>query len=346
MTESHLPPGELKIECKYGENGYQVPAALYSSGADDPLALDRFEVVQGTAPSYNNLCDLDRLLQTATHIATGFEISGGEVPFIAVACKHGNACGAAAGDDRETVVRAALDGDLRAVFGGLVLLNFEVDENMAEALMTHKMEGASRRLLDGVIAPAFTDAALELLQRKGDKCRLLANPSLAAMNRDSLDAAQRYRYVRGGFLAQPNYTFVPDLASANVEKSGEASPEQIKDMILAWAIGSTSNSNTVTLTRDGMLIGNGVGQQDRVGGCKLAVMRARDAGHDTTGATAYSDSFFPFVDGPQELADAGVRTVLATSGSVRDQEVKNFCRENDITLFLYPDSQGRGFFGH
>ena len=343
MTKSSITLGEPSLECKYGENGYQTPAALYSGGTDDPLALDRFQVIQGTAPSYNNLCDLDRLLQTSTHIAAGFDLNGGEVPLIGVACKHGNPCGASVGDDPVRVAGQALEGDLRAVFGGLVLLSYEVDEPIAETLMTHRMDGG-RRLLDGIIAPGFTEGAMEMLKRKGDKCRLLVNDALGTLNRDSLDSAQRFRYVRGGFLAQPNYTFIPDMAS--VERIGEAGPQQMSDMVLGWAVGSTSNSNTVTLVRGGMLIGNGVGQQDRVGGCKLAVLRARDAGHLTEDAVAYSDSFFPFVDGPQELAGAGVKAILSTSGSVRDEEVKQYCREQGITLYLYPDSKGRGFFGH
>ncbi len=350
MAYTNVNLGDATLECKYGENGYQTPAALYSGGTDDPLALDRFEVIQGTAPSYNNLCDLDRLLQTSTHIAAGFDVNSGAVPSIAVACKHGNACGAAAGDDTAKVVRQALEGDLRAVFGGLVLLNVEVDEERAEILMTHEMPDGARRLLDGIIAPGFTPGAVEMLQRKGDKCRLMVNPALADLNRASLDNARRLRYVRGGFLAQPNYTFVPELSADYVERvggeSGGDDAAAANDMILAWAVGSTSNSNTVTLVRGGMLLGNGVGQQDRVGGCKLAVMRARDAGHDTSGAAAYSDSFFPFVDGPTELVDAGVTAILATSGSIRDEEVKDYCRNKGITLLLYPDSQGRGFFGH
>lgn len=346
MTTSDFISGEPSLECKYGENGYQTPAALYSGGTADPLALDRFEVVQGTAPSYNNLCDLDRLLQTATHIAAGFAVNSGEVPNIGVACKHGNPCGGAAGSDAARVVMAALEGDLRAVFGGLVLLNFQVDEAIAEVLMTHKMDAGGRRLLDGIVAPGFTAGAKEMLERKGDKCRLLANPALENMDRESLDTARRFRYVRGGFLAQPNYTFVPELMSGAVERTGEASDRQVSDMILAWAIGSTSNSNTVTIVREGMLLGNGVGQQDRVGGCKLAVMRAKDAGHDTSGSVAYSDSFFPFVDGPTELVEAGVEAIVATSGSIRDDEVKEYCKGKGITLFLYPDSAGRGFFGH
>ena len=346
MEDNILSGAKPVLECKYGENGYQTPAALLSGGTDDPLALDSFEVVQGTAPSYNNLCDLDRLLQTSTHIAAGFDINMGEVPALAVACKHGNPCGAAAGSDPVTVARKALEGDLRAVFGGLVLLNFEVDESIAEVLMTHRMDEGARRLLDGIVAPGFTPGAKEMLERKGDKCRLLANPALEDLNRNALDSARRFRYVRGGFLSQPNYTFVPELLSDAVDRSGEPGEGVVADMLLAWAIGSTSNSNTVTLVRDGMLLGNGVGQQDRVGGCKLAVIRAVDAGHETSGAVAYSDSFFPFVDGPGELARAGVKAILATSGSVRDGEVRDFCSNEDITLFLYPDSAGRGFFGH
>ncbi len=340
---SNINLGEPALRCKYGENGYQTPAALYSGGSGDPLALDRFRVIQGAAPSYNNLCDLDRLLQTSTHIAAGFDVNGGSVPLIAVACKHGNPCGAAAGNDPLQATRLALEGDLRAVFGGLVLLTFPVDEEVADIMMTHKMDGG-RRLLDGIIAPAFSEGATEMLRRKGDKCRLLVNEALGRMDSGSLDGAQRIRYVRGGFLAQPNYTFVPNIDK--VERLGSATPAQLDDMILAWAIGSTSNSNTMTLVRGGMLIGNGVGQQDRVGGCKLAVTRAWDAGHSTEGAVAYSDSFFPFADGPAELAAAGVVAVLATSGSVRDQEVKDYCRERGLTLFLYPDTEGRGFFGH
>ena len=178
MTIPDFDAGTPVIECKYGENGYQVPAGLYGTGSEDPLALDRFEVVQGTAPSYNNLCDLDRLLQTATHIAAGFDVNFGEVPRIALACKHGNPCGAAVDDNQVITTMLALEGDLRAVFGGLILLNYRVDEDIAEILMTHKVDDGGRRLLDGIVAPGFTGKAREKLQRKGDKCHLLANPAL------------------------------------------------------------------------------------------------------------------------------------------------------------------------
>ena len=344
-TEKKGPPmdGHQVLECRYGENGYQKPAVLYSTDSGDPLAVDNFELIAGAAPSYNNLCDVDRLLQTATHAAAGFRTNRGSVPRLAIAVKHGNPCGAGFGDDAIDVLRKTIKGDTRAIFGGLVMTNFRVGEAEAEELLSHLMPEGQRRLLDGVIAPSFDEAAVSMLGRKGDKCRFLANPALEDL---WLDTSERVRYVRGGYLKQPNYTFVVDFASAEMVKSGQVTPEAEDDMILAWAVGSTSNSNTVTLVREGMLLGNGVGQQDRVGGCWLAVNRARMAGSETTGAVAYSDSFFPFVDGPETLAEAGIRAILATSGSVRDADVKAFCASKGIGLYLVPDSIGRGFFGH
>ena len=330
--------------CGYGENGWQTPAALYSTSGSDPLALDKFTLVQGTAPSYNNYCDLDRLLQTITHISAAFEANCWEIPNIAVGGKHGNPCGAAYGS-RKDAIRKMVSGDTRAIFGGLVITNFELTEELAELLLTHD-QPSGRRLLDGVIAPSVTDEAKEMLKRKGDKCRLFINPALGSLGLDSLDQARRIRYVRGGFLAQPNYTFVPDFSHPDIEVIGELTTEQEYQLLLASAIGRTSNSNTVTLVNDGMLIGNGVGQQDRVGACKLAVSRAEAAGHKVMEAVAYSDSFFPFADGPQVLAEYGVKAILSSSGSIRDNETKKVCKDQGVTLVLIPDKMGRGFFGH
>lgn len=341
--------GAEVLTCKYGENAWQAPAGLFTAGlaaaAPDALSLDRFRVVAGTAPSYNNLAEVDRQIQTITHIAAGFEANFAHVPNIAVGTKHGNPCGAAVGDDPAAVIRQMVTGDARAIFGGLVMLNFPLTEALAEELLTFGTSGG-RRLLDGISAPAFEEAAVSMLSRKGDKCRFLANPGLEQLGRDSLDVQPRWRYVRGGFLGQPNYTYVASLTDPELVATGTPTADQSRDLILAWAIGSTSNSNTVTLVRDGQLIGNGVGQQDRVGCCELAVKRARDAGHATEGSVAYSDSFFPFPDAPAVLADAGVRAIWCTTGSVRDAETQALCAERGVVLYQVPDRTGRGFFGH
>ncbi len=201
-------------------------------------------------------------------------------------------------------------------------------------------------MLDGIVAPSFSDGARERLRRKGDKCRFIANPALGTLGKNSLDTALRTRYVRGGFLRQPNYTYVLDLASAELAKHGAASEIQENDMLLAWAIGSTSNSNTIALVKDGKLIGNGVGQQDRVGAANLAIARATRSEHDLAGSAAYSDSFFPFPDAPQVLIDAGITSILSTSGSKNDQLSIDLAKERNAALYLIPDSTGRGFFGH
>lgn len=337
--------GKATTQCKYGENAPQAPARLFSVDTSDPLAPSKLKLLSGTEPSFNNLAEIDRQLQTITHIAAGFEVNFGKTPLIALGTKHGNPCGAAVGDDPIKVIRKMVMGDPRAIFGGLVMLNFPVDKKVAEELLAYGMK-SGRRLLDGISAPAFTKDAIKLMERKGDRCRFLANPALKKLSKNSLDKAARFRYVRGGFLQQPNYTFVLDLSSKDVTTNGRLTQAQKRSIVLAWAICATSNSNTVTLVKNDQLIGNGVGQQDRVSCCELAIKRARDAEHDVKGAAAASDSFFPFPDGPETLAKAGVQTIWTTNGSVRDGDTETLCKKKKVTLCWAPDSIARGFFGH
>jgi phosphoribosylaminoimidazolecarboxamide formyltransferase/IMP cyclohydrolase len=309
------------------------------------LGLEHFQLIAGMDASYNSWVDVDRLLQTITHIAAAFDVNRDTVPFIAVAVKHGNACGAAVGSDPIDVIQKMVSGDTRAIFGGVVMTNFPLNAEAAETLLSHLMPSGQRRLLDAIVAPNFDTEAIEMLRRRGDRCRFLANPALGQLTKESLDVAPRLRYVRGGFLLQPNYTFVLNLQDAQVEKMVEV-PAQEDDILLAWAVGCTSNSNTITLVKDSQLIGNAVGQQDRVGACVLAVQKATEAIHWTGAATAYSDSFFPFPDGPEVLAKAGISTIFSSSGSIRDKEVRKVCEDWAISLYLVPDAVGRGFYGH
>jgi phosphoribosylaminoimidazolecarboxamide formyltransferase / IMP cyclohydrolase len=356
--------GEKKIECAYGENAYQKPASFYKNlnKTEDKLGVDNWKLVVGNPMSYNNICDVDRMIQTMTHIGAGFEKNFNAVPYVAIGAKHGNACGAGVGDSPIDAVDKMLAGDLRAIFGGSVMLNFPVDEKIAEELINKFSPEGVRRLLDIVSAPSFTPEAIEILSRKKGKCRLLVNPNIEKAGLNSLDTTSRFRYVRGGFLTQPNYTFVPEIKN--------------KDVILAWAVGATSNSNTITLVKNGRLVGNGVGQQDRVGAAKLALSRADDAQAsldafssgqrenssafsstagtfrdknflaDLEGAAAYSDSFFPFPDAPEALINRGIKTIFSTSGSVNDEKVIELCKSKGVELILIPDTEARGFYQH
>jgi phosphoribosylaminoimidazolecarboxamide formyltransferase/IMP cyclohydrolase len=339
--------GERKAAPPYGENPWQKNAGLYMElDSDDPLGLGKFELVEGNDLSYNNYTDVDRLLQTITHAAAAFEKNNGEVPVIVLGAKHGNLCGAGYDSDAKKAAEKMLNGDLRAIFGGSVVINTNITKEVAEAIMTYKVE-KGKRILDIVMAPGVDDEAMDLLKRKNGKLRVLVNPALASLGVDSLDKAIRPRYVRGGRLTQDNYTYVIDCASPDVEKHGEEpTTEQMDDMQFAWAIGSTSNSNTICIVRGGMLLSNGVGQQDRVTAAELALMRAKNAGHDIKGAAAYSDSFFPFPDGPQILADAGVRAIITTRGSVNDQIVAETLAKAGVTFCTFPDKDARGFYAH
>ncbi len=335
--------GQLIHLCKYGENAWQNPAGLFSCGNDDPLALEKFNIIEGLPPSYNNWCDLDRLLQTMTHAKAAYCKNNIAVAHIALGAKHGNVCGASVRSGHistKSCLQEMMQGDPLAIFGGLIMTNFPIDIDCAEEL--------AGKMLDGIIAPAFTDEAVQKLKRKNDKCRFIVNPALATLDANSLDQAPRFRYVRGGFLRQPNYTFVLNLLDdPQIRWYGPSvSHQQRIDALLAWAIGSTSNSNTITLVRKNYLIGNGVGQQDRVGAAKLAIWKALRSEHKMDNAVAYSDSFFPFPDGPQTLIDAGVNVIVTSSGSVKDRETIDLCIKHNISLWMIPDNLGRGFYGH
>jgi phosphoribosylaminoimidazolecarboxamide formyltransferase/IMP cyclohydrolase len=202
--------------CAYGENAWQAPARMVHDETDDPRAIGRFELLEGTALSYNNLLELERQLQTITHVAAAFAAAEGAAPAIALGTKHGNACGAAVAAGSVRALQLMLMGDPRAIFGGCVMAGFEIDREAAETLTGY--ESPTRRLLDVVAAPAFTDEAVELLARKQGKCRVLANPALGALDGGSLDRAPRIRNVRGGRLEQPNYTFVLSFSNSAVER--------------------------------------------------------------------------------------------------------------------------------
>lgn len=355
----------LKVNTVYGENPQQSDAGLYSDNrvSVDPLGLDNFEFVKGAVRSYINMTDIDRLLQMATHIVAGFEQNFGEIPAIAIGVKHGNACGAAVAKTHAEAAQKMIDGDIRAIFGGVVMITGVIDEEVADVLMHYRMHKGNSRLLDGVIGSGVTEGAMAMLTRK--KLRVVVNPALANLTKESLDANRRIRPVRGGLLSQPNYTFIQDLSADHMQFHGaKLTDQQKRDMILGWAIGSTSNSNTIAIVKEGKIISNGVGQQDRIGASQLALTRTTSQFPDLEvaddeltmtihlrkqkldGAVAYSDSFFPFPDGPELLAKAGIKAILTTSGSVADDVVIKALVDAGVSLAMVPDTIGRGFFGH
>jgi len=335
----------FKEKLKYGENPWQPGAMFVYTETDDPLAMQKFIRIEGTERSAINLLDTNRMVQNITHIVAGMEVNKiKDSSKVAVAVKHGNACGAAVGSDAAEVIKNLISGDPLAVFGGSMMVNFPINEELAELMITFKANGG-RRILDNIVCPGFTKGAIELLKRKKDKCRFVVNKALAKLSKKSLDMSPNRKDIRGGYIIQPNFTYILDFDDPDLKIYGKISEAQKKDIILAWAIGTTSNSNTISIVK-GFLLGNGVGQQDRVGAADLAIYRAKRSGHDLNGAVAYSDSFFPFTDGPETLMKAGIKVILTSSGSVADEKVIESCRAQNATLLMIPDVKARGFFGH
>ena len=343
--------GEQSLVLRYGENAYQAPALFYKTDTSDPLALHNFTMHAGN-PSLINMTDTDRALQTMTHIIAGMHVNfGDQIPFAGVALKHGNACGASVADTKQQAIEKMIDGNRRSIFGGTVMVNFDVGAEEAELLIRYNIEGAKRRPLDVVIASDISAEAIAVLKRQNDRCLILTNPALGKLDKNSLDMSVLRRQVRGGWLQQPNYTFVYDLKNPELQRYGKLDGVEEKnidrDSILAWAVCVTSNSNTIAVAKEGMLLANAVGQQDRVGAVELMLKIAKAAGHDVSKAVAVSDSFFPFPDAPELLKNAGIARILATSGSLNDPLViALFTDATNCQLVHLPDKVARGFFAH
>ncbi len=340
--------GTRMLKGRYGENPQQTDSALYAFGVDeepkDLLALSQFTQVEGVAPGHVNLTDLDRLVITLSHVYATFKQNHRSYKYYAIAVKHGNACGAAYGNSKAEVLRKMIDGNPRAIFGGMVITNFAIGVAEAEILRLYKIK-KQKRLLDGMFAPKITPAAIAILKRPKGACKMLVNPALA---KPTLDASRMFRGVRGGFLSQSNYSgYIFRYDHPQMKRHGRAfTRAQMDDGLLAAAICQTSNSNTTTLVKGGKLIGNGTTRPDRLDASKLALRTAREQGHDPKGAVSSTDSFYPFPDGALAQVRAGVAAFIGVSGSVNDDIVRKAIVGAGRKLVWIPYQIGRMFFGH
>lgn len=278
----------------YGENICQSPADLFSRRNDDPLALPKFTWVSGT-PSYISIADGSQIIDILCLIAESFRRWTGTVPYIVVAGKHGNPCGAAISfASQMEAISKALMGDALAVMGGEVITNFRIDEEQAQVLFQAPDNiniGRTNWGLDLVIAPSFSKEAVDLLGKR-EKRRLLSNPALTDAHFSP--EIWTFRQVRSSWLRQKAPTFVLE-PNAILPWDGRAmSDTQFQNALIAFACCWRASSNTVALADDNMLIGLGCGQQDRIACVRLALDRANRAGHDTLGSIFASDAFFPY----------------------------------------------------
>ena len=299
---------------RYGENPHQE-AAYYAEEGGEHL-LSGVEKLQGREISFNNLYDLDaarRLLADLTDLGA---------PAAAVIVKHANPCGAAVGDSLADAYRKALASDPLSAFGGIVALSGEVDDGLAEEI--------SSIFTEVLMAPGYTPGAREILTAKPNT-RVLRG---GAITREALSA----KTVTGGILLQQADS-VEDASGYRVVTEKHPSPEQMEDLLFAWRVARTVKSNAIVLAKDGATVGVGAGQMSRVDSSEIA---AKKAGERVRGAVAASDAFFPFADGVEALAEAGVGAVIQPGGSVRDEEVVGAANRQGLAMVF----TGRRHFNH
>ena len=327
---------------RYGENPHQS-AQVFSDWPHDPLGsrahllcLDT-HVPRGTVGlSFNNYADASAALELCAELTRAVEHRSRRA---ACFIKHTNACGAAVGDEAMEVYQRAYLGDPNAAMGGILAVNFAVDVPFAEAVMETyqrwgKAAGAGGFFVEVWIAPSFDDEAVKVIRAKkswGARVRLLA---VGDMSQPPDLREMDFKRIVGGMLVQTR-----DLVGLNEDRWQVVSKRvpderEMDDLRLAWLVCKHTKSNAITICRDGMLIGNGAGQMSRVMSCRIATWSAQENGHANTlaGAVAASDGFFPFRDGPDVLADAGVTALIQPGGSKRDEDVIAACNERGLAM--------------
>jgi len=295
-----LPPRltlalERRQALRYGENPQQR-AALYAT--DEPHGVRDLEQHHGKELSFNNLLDVDAALAA---VAPWTDRTACAI------IKHTTPCGIALGATPAEAYARALATDRTSAFGSVIAFNVAVDRATAEAMR--------ELFVEVVVAPRFDDAALAVFRQKGN-LRVVALPVPRPDDPPALD----FKRIRGGFLAQDRFRPAGD-AGWRVATRRQPTTAEWRDLRFAWAAVAMVKSNAILLAKDEAAIGIGAGQMSRVDASFLAVHKARQQGHDPAGAVLASDAFFPFADGIEEAAAAGVRAVTQPGGSVRDAEV-------------------------
>jgi phosphoribosylaminoimidazolecarboxamide formyltransferase/IMP cyclohydrolase len=285
---------ELMQPLRYGENPGQR-AALYVS--EEPRGMRDLSQRQGKELSFNNLLDLDAAM---TAVACW-----DKRPACAV-IKHTTPCGIAVGVSAADAFEKARRTDPVSAFGSVIAFNTVVDAATARAM--------SGLFVEVVVAPSFHEEALAVFAAKKN-LRVVELPVSRAVG--ALD----YKRVRGGFLVQDAFVFDGSEQQWTIPTRRTPTDLELNDLRFAWGAVASVKSNAVLLARDEMAIGIGAGQMSRVDAAFLAVHKAREQGHATEGAVLASDGFFPFADGVEQAAAAGISAIIQPGGSVRDDEV-------------------------
>lgn len=298
-----------KQDLRYGENSHQS-AAFYVENNIQEASVATATQLQGKELSFNNIADTDAALECVKE-------------FNEPACvivKHANPCGVAIGDDLLSAYDRAFKTDPTSAFGGIIAFNRELDAATAQAIV-------DRQFVEVIIAPTVSDDAKDIVSAKKN-VRLLVCGDWAGQLTDGYD----FKRVNGGLLVQERDFGMVDMEDLEVVTKRQPTEDELRDLMFCWKVAKYVKSNAIVYCKDGMTIGVGAGQMSRVYSAKIAGIKAADENLEVAGSVMASDAFFPFRDGIDAAAEAGIKAVIQPGGSMRDQEVIAAADEHGIAM--------------
>ncbi len=287
------------LSLRYGENPHQ-------KGTFHGPLQELFVQLHGKELSYNNLVDID----AGVRLIADFKGTSCAI------LKHTNACGAAIRPSLVEAWKAALAGDPVSAYGGVIVVNREVDVTTAEEM--------DKIFFEVLIAPSYEKNALEILKHKKNRVLLQQNPATFAK--------VQIKSLLNGIISQDADLKTETADDLKQVTTTVPAKDQTEDLLFANILAKHTKSNTIVLAKNQQLIGSGIGQTSRVDALKQALIKAKDFGFDTTGAVMASDAFFPFADCVEIAHKAGISAVIQPGGSVRDQESIDYCNANGLAM--------------
>lgn len=295
-------------DLRYGENSHQE-AAFYKEANPEEASVSTATQLQGKALSYNNIADTDAALECVKEF---------DEP-ACVIVKHANPCGVAIGDDILAAYEGAYRTDPTSAFGGIIAFNRELDADTAEAIV-------SRQFVEVIIAPKVSDAAAQIIAAK---------PNLRLLECGQWDTKTTgfdFKRVNGGLLVQDTDQGRVTSDDLKVVTKRQPTDEEMRDLQFCWKVAKFVKSNAIVYVKNSATIGVGAGQMSRVYSAKVAGIKAADENLEVKGSVMASDAFFPFRDGLDAAAEAGITAVIQPGGSMRDDEVIAAADEHNIAM--------------
>lgn len=293
---------------RYGENPHQQ-AAFYREIVENNSSIATATQYQGKELSYNNIADTDAAIECVREF---------DDP-CCVIVKHANPCGVAIAEHITEAYIKAFEADKESAFGGIIALNRELDGRTAKAII-------DRQFCEVIVAPSVSEEAKDILvAKKNIRVLGVGNLYLRAPRLE-------YKRVNGGLLVQEADTLSYDPEKLKVVTERKPTDVEMEEMLFAWIVCKYTKSNAIVYTKDYCTVGIGCGQTSRVFSARTAAMRAEDAGHTLEGAVLASDAFFPFRDGVDAAAAAGIKCIIQPGGSIRDEEVIKAANEHGIAM--------------